>query len=132
MEKRATTSRGAESAWLHLQMTLQNQRNAILSSEERNTQHIHLYGFGDYWAAFEQSAYRLQQLFPESEVSVIYLKNYPVPMAMAAVADSDLCTFKKEHIYRTVNPDHLVFAVAPIRPNDFYAWKREAIRAMSY
>ncbi len=132
MEKRVQATREEQSPWMHLQLTLHQHHGEIIACEKDNTNHLHLYGFGDYWAAFEQSAFRLNQLFPTSEVSVIYVKGTPLPMAMASVSDAELETFKRKHIYRTINPDHIVFAVAPLRQHDYISWKRTTLSNLAY
>ena len=44
--------------------------DAIMERERTNRSSVHLYGAGDYWVAFEQSAYQLCQLMPSCETTL--------------------------------------------------------------
>ena len=62
----------------------------IIRQEHKNRNCIHLYGTGEYWAAFEQSAYLLCRIFPENETAVVTHTAYPFPVVMANIPDRAL------------------------------------------
>lgn len=51
--------------------------DAIMERERTNRSSVHLYGAGDYWVAFEQSAYQLCQLMPSCETTLSGLRSIP-------------------------------------------------------
>ena len=62
--------------------------DAIMERERTNRSSVHLYGAGDYWVAFEQSAYQLCQLMPSCETTLFRFAVYPFPVVMASVTDA--------------------------------------------
>lgn len=61
------------------------QRN-ILRRELHNENKVHLYRLGDYWVAFEKSAYLLEQIsLTDTDPTVIYMKEHPFPMLMTTI-----------------------------------------------
>lgn len=75
--------------------------DAIMERERTNRSSVHLYGAGDYWVAFEQSAYQLCQLMPSCETTLFRFAVYPFPVVMASVTDAQLQSFVRLHILRT-------------------------------
>ena len=64
--------------------------DAIMERERTNRSSVHLYGAGDYWVAFEQSAYQLCQLMPSCETTLFRFAVYPFPVVMASVPSCNL------------------------------------------
>ena len=87
--------------------------DAIMERERTNRSSVHLYGAGDYWVAFEQSAYQLCQLMPSCETTLFRFAVYPFPVVMASVTDVQLQSFVRLHILRTDQPAYKVFSVRP-------------------
>ena len=55
----------------------------ILKKELHNENRVNLYGVGEYWVAFEKSAYLLEQMTNgEDEPIVFHIKGYPFPVMM--------------------------------------------------
>lgn len=57
----------------------------IIHTEDTTGRFIRLYGAGDYWHAFEESAYQLSQLFVTHDVTVLRHKVYPFPVLMVSI-----------------------------------------------
>ena len=87
--------------------------DAIMERERTNRSSVHLYGAGDYWVAFEQSAYQLCQLMPSCETTLFRFAVYPFPVVMVSVTDAQLQSFVRLHILRTDQPAYKVFSVRP-------------------
>ena len=51
--------------------------DTIMERDRTNRGFVHLYGVGDYWVAFEQSAYPLCHLMPSCETAFSILR--PIP-----------------------------------------------------
>lgn len=72
----------------------------IIHTEDTTGRFIRLYGAGDYWHAFEESAYQLSQLFVTHDVTVLRHKVYPFPVLMVSISDDELQAYGKNHIFR--------------------------------
>ena len=74
---------------------LAKSARTIMRRENANENRVHLYGVGHYWAAFDRSAYLLEQMtMNESDATVLHLKDYPFPVLMYCVRHEkveDLC-----------------------------------------
>ena len=54
---------------------LETNLKKILNNELHNEDRIHLYDVGEYWVAFEKSAYLLEKINPKDEQPlVLYMK----------------------------------------------------------
>ena len=63
---------------------LETNLKKILNNELHNEDRIHLYDVGEYWVAFEKSAYLLEKINPKDEQPlVLYMKGYPFPKSYA-------------------------------------------------
>ena len=74
---------GGGLTWKRLMSLLEHHHKDILKRESAGTDgFIYLYDAGEYWVAFEQSACRLRQLFPDCDIIVLHCNTeYPTPMA---------------------------------------------------
>lgn len=109
--------------WLQLNRLIETNHGTILGREKNNHNHIHLYAYGSYWAAFEQSAYQLCRLFPGSSTAILQIKDYPFPAIMAMLPDKELHTPKAvQYPTRTVTPDYRIMAVPNLTPTRYRAW----------
>lgn len=98
--------------------------DAIMERERTNRSSVHLYGAGDYWVAFEQSAYQLCQLMPSCETTLFRFAVYPFPVVMASVTDAQLQPFVRLHILCTDQPAYKVFSVRPYSADRYRSWHR--------
>lgn len=78
------------SSGLRLQTLLFERLPEIVGREVGNEDRINLYCTGDYWAAFERSAYQLCRLYPDCEVYPVYLDTCPSPVVMASLPYAEL------------------------------------------
>ena len=109
--------------WLKLNRLIESSHSIILGREKNNHNHIHLYAYGAYWAAFEQSAYQLCRHFPGSSTAILQIKGYPFPAVMAFLPDKKLYTQKAEQYpTRTVTPDYKIMAVSNLTPTRYRTW----------
>lgn len=101
---------GGNSAWVTLNTMLNARRREILDREMRDECLIHLYAAGDYWVAFEQSACRLNRLFPDSEISALRLDGYPFPVVMVAVGTRLIDDYSRRNPVRETDPNHRILS----------------------
>ena len=67
----------------YVSILLQKSSKTIMKREYDNENRIHLYGVGQYWAAFDKSAYLLEKMTnEESDTTVFHFKDYPFPILM--------------------------------------------------
>lgn len=121
----------ASSPGVSLMDFLSTHQAEILSREKDNQRFAHLYGFGNYWVAFEHSAYQLCRLFPRSEISVIRFITYPFPVVMAAVTDAELHAYSCRHILRIAEPDYRVLTTEELSPERYREWHRVEVEELA-
>ena len=86
---------------IRLQRLIQNHHAEILNREKDNNKFIYLYNIGTYWVAFEQSAYRLNSIFLQCEISLFMIPDRPDYVVMASVpSDEVTACFHKYKIFR--------------------------------
>lgn len=56
----------------------------VLIQELDNKESIHLYSIGEYWRAFDKSAYALSLILPDSEWTLLTVRDYPFPVLMVS------------------------------------------------
>ena len=54
-----------EPPWMSLKRLVETRMFDILRKEQGNRKYIRLYGAGEYWHAFEESAFQLSRIFTE-------------------------------------------------------------------
>lgn len=86
---------GTEPCWMPLMELIETCLFDIIHTEDTTGRFIRLYGAGDYWHAFEESAYQLSQLFVTHDVTVLRHKVYPFPVLMVSISDDELQAYGK-------------------------------------
>ena len=94
----------------------------ILSKENDNTNNINLYNNGEYWVAFEKSAYQLEQISDNvNSTVVIRLKDRPFPLIFNTISNNDAKMFSKQ----TKQHHFLQLPTKSLNSQSFNAWYRE-------
>lgn len=119
----------AESSGMRMKRLMETQLPQIVRIERKNDSRICLYGTGDYWTAFERSAYRLCQLFPELDTSIVMLRDQPFPVVMASITDEALRRYAERHIFCRNTPDYKEIAAAEIPPMQYFQWHRQVLQS---
>lgn len=113
----------AISTYERINALLEKEMKHILQQESQNENRIHLYDVGEYWVAFEKSAYLLEQLVPREEHPIVlYMKNHPFPIVMHSshyLRVKELC-----HHHALVNraSGRLQFLTKPIEKSSYKKW----------
>lgn len=121
----------ASSPGVSLMDFLSTHQAEILNREKDNQRFAHLYGFGNYWVAFEHSAYQLCRLFSRSETSIIRFVTYPFPVVMAAVTDAELHAYSRRHILRIAEPDYRVLTTEELPFERYREWHRVEVEELA-
>ena len=79
----------SEPCGIRLMRLMETRLLDIIRQEHSNRNCIHLYGTGEYWTAFEQSAYLLCRIFPGNAISVItHTAYHPLAELSQCILDS--------------------------------------------
>ncbi len=114
-----------ETSWQRLKTLLENHHKDILKREASGRgDFIYLYDTGDYWVAFEQSAFMLRRIFPESDIVVLHLKTWLFPVVMVSVADSDFRKYSRIHTARPMGPDRRVLPGGTVSLEQYTRWHK--------
>lgn len=112
---------GTEPCWMPLMELIETCLFDIIHTEDTTGRFIRLYGAGDYWHAFEESAYQLSQLFVTHDVTVLRHKVYPFPVLMVSISDDELQAYGKNRVQGTCwdrNLDEAVQGMAQKRGDE--------------
>ena len=88
----------------------------IVRREQDNINSIHLYGTGEYWAGFEQSAYLLCRLFKAP------------PVVMASIPDSELNAYVRRHPLKHDDAEYKQLIATEISAAQYSRWHRNEIQ----
>ena len=70
----------------HVQALLAKDSKTIMKRENINGNRVHLYDVGQYWAAFDKSAFLLGKMTNEDcDIVILHLKGHPFPILMYCV-----------------------------------------------
>ena len=100
----------------------------ILKKELHNENRVNLYGVGEYWVAFEKSAYLLEQMTNgEDEPIVLHIKGHPFPVMMHNIHYHRVDDIRRKHIMAKKSLEFLQFVTNPIDDNSYAKWYREYV-----
>lgn len=109
----------------YLNMLFSKELKNIVRREQHNKNQIHLYGVGEYWVAFEKSAYLLEQMsVQEPEPTVLYLKEYPFPILMYSVHYRKVKDWCRNRTLSKSYQDYLLLPAKTIEPDLYRKWHR--------
>ena len=117
-----------EPPWMSLKRLIETRMVEILCKEQGNRKYIRLYGAGEYWHAFEESACQLSGIFTECETALFRHKDYPFPVVMVSIPDSELRTYIRQHIPVCDKPDYKKLLVAELSVSEYRAWHEHAVK----
>ena len=81
----------------------------ILAREYAESTLMHLYPAGDYWVAFEKSAYLLHRLSPDALIFPLAIAGITFPVIMASLDNGLFQTLTKELSHRDMNDGRCTF-----------------------
>ncbi len=126
-----------EPSYMRLKRLMETRMTRILGEERLDSGRIRLYGTGDWWVAFERSAYAVCRLFPQSRVSIAVNPATRVPVVMTGVPDAEVRTYARGHGLSCEAADRVSceaadsadfpfvdIPAAEIRSEDYSRWRR--------
>lgn len=114
------------SSWQRLKALLENHQNDILERESScSGNSIYLYDTGEYWVAFERSAFRLRQIFPDSDIAVLHLKTCSCPVVMVSVSGREFTEYPGRYALRPSGAGRMVLSGEIISQARYARWHRD-------
>ncbi len=112
----------------HVLMLLEKESTNILKRENANENLVHLYGVGEFWAAFDRSAFMLEQMTNQnSDAAILRLKDYPFPVLMYCVHYEKVKDLCRKHIMKKRGLEYLQFLTHPIDTDSYNKWYRDYV-----
>ena len=109
-----------------LKQLLQSQLGTVLSRERQNEDSIHLYAVGEYWAAFDKSAYLLEGvLLQDRPPMTLCPKDSPFPLLMYHIPAVEMTSLRKAGEVTTERRGYLSLRLHPIIPSDYHKWRKQ-------
>lgn len=100
----------------------------IVRLEQENSNHINLYSVGQYWAAFERSAFLLEQItHDQSEPFVLQFKGHPFPLVMRNIHYSHVNAMCHRHITSRRDCDYVQLCTLPIDADTYDLWHQNKV-----
>lgn len=102
--------------------------NKILKQEMSNANRINLYDVGEYWVAFEKSAYLLERLVKEDgEPVVLRLKNHPFPIVMQSIYYKRVNEMCHNQVLSKRTLEYLQFLTQPADESSYGRWYEDLL-----
>ena len=117
-----------EPPWMSLKRLIETRMVEILRKEQGNGKYIRLYGAGEYWHAFEESAFQLERLLRKGETTLLSHKHCPFPVVIVSILDSELRTYIRQHIPVCDRLDYKKLLVAELSVAEYRAWHENAVK----
>lgn len=102
----------------------------VLIHELDNKDTIHLYSIGEYWRAFDKSAYALSLLFPDKEPTMLNVRAYPFPVLMVSAHYEEINRLLFTKVVAKRNPDYIHLITKPIDREAYRRWRDEILDDM--
>ena len=107
---------------------LEGRLRQILRKERDNENRVHLYGVGEYWVAFERSAYLFEQLDAKAATPVVmHLKDYPFPIVMHAAHYTRVDALCRHHVMSRRTMEYLQLLTRPMDSGSYNRWYRKQV-----
>lgn len=111
---------------------LETRLPEIIGGEATNTSTIHLYRTGNFWVAFEKSAYLLTQSAIAYDTSAMQLPSHPTPIVMAYTDDITITILLQKHTLLKSDNNYTAIATSPISAELYKEWHTEEIELFEY
>ena len=109
-----------------LNIFLTKDLKSVLKKELHNENRVNLYGIGEYWVAFEKSAYLLKQMIQKEDAPVVlHIKGHPFPVIMYNIHYHRVDDMRRKHVMAKKSLEFLQFVTHPIDDNSYTQWYRE-------
>lgn len=112
-----------------LNTLLTKDLNKILQQEQDNENRVNMYGVGEYWVAFQRSAYLLECITHKKEDRIVlHLDNYPFPVVMHNIHYNKVNDMCRSHIATKKTLEFLQLTTTPINEQSYIKWFRKILK----
>lgn len=112
----------------HVQALLAKDSKTIMKRENINGNRVHLYDVGQYWAAFDKSAFLLGKMTNEDcDIVILHLKGHPFPILMYRVHYEKVKDLCRKHIMAKKGVEYLQFITHPADEKSYHEWYRRHV-----
>ena len=107
---------------MRIETLIANDLQDILQKKNDNENTINLYNIGEYWVAFEKSAYQLEQISDNVDASVVIrLKNHPFPLIFNTISSRVVRKLYK----KSATAQFLQLPTSTLNRDTFKNWYKE-------
>ena len=107
---------------------LEGRLHQILRQEQHNADRVNLYDVGEYWVAFERSAYQLEQMSRKADDTVmLHLATSPFPIAMHCMHHTRVNAMCRNHVMARKSMEYLQLLTRPIDDKSYARWYQDHI-----
>ncbi len=100
----------------------------ITKKEADNSNKICLYSTGDYWMAFERSAFLLKKIFPNLKAFVINHPTFLIPVVGVSLPDEQLKAYGRKHTIARPATDYVEITSSPFDTLLYGDWHNNEVR----
>ncbi len=115
---------------IRLKNLIQDHHAEILGREKNNDKFVHLYSIGTYWVAFERSACQLSDMFPQCEITLFQVGDFPDYVIMASTPSDEVVTYFRKHIVCCDKSDYKVLVVPSLPAKYYYRWHVNVVKSI--
>ncbi len=108
---------------------IETKIHEITQQEAANNNKICLYSTGDYWMAFERSAFLLKRIFPNLKAFVINHPGFLVPVVGVSLPDEQLKAYGRKHTIARPETDYAEITASPFDKFLYGDWHNNEVRA---
>lgn len=117
------TIASGETSWARLRQFLIANHSSIVAREVTNENAVHLYSLGNWWLAFDRSAFQLSDIFPDAGTTALNFQDSPSPVLMISVSDDSLSKIVGNHSARAISPEHIVLHIKKLNSGEYRLWR---------
>lgn len=104
------------------------EQENILGRERHNTNKIYLYRLGDCWAAFNKSAFLMEQTSMTSDLPEVFeLHGTPFQLVMHIIDDQQVRIICRNKYSKIRNSQHIQLSSIPIDTTAYNSWYNDAV-----
>ena len=123
-----TTRSTQANTFARITTLLSTNLKSILKKEVHNDNRVNLYGAGEYWVAFEKSAYMLDKMTDKSDKPmVLHLQTHPFPIVMRSIHSLTVNDMCRHHIVAKKQLEYLQLMTQPTDDASYNEWYREFV-----
>ncbi|MGM9794694.1 MAG: hypothetical protein ACI3ZZ_00515 [Candidatus Aphodosoma sp.] len=116
------------SALQKINTLLEKNQKDILRKELNNSTMMNLYSAGEFWVAFNNSAYQLHSMMPACAISMaLQLKDNPFPVMMTYIKYTEFNKLLSANTILKKSLNYTQLRTAPLTPDAYRQWYNNSL-----